>query len=649
MKSTTVNCLNRSVLRALQSLLCAWLACAAAAVSAAPPSASSTSAASSPSSSSRPNIVLIVADDLGASDLACYGSTFHRTPRLDALARDGVRFTQAYAACPVCSPTRAAVMTGRAPARTGITDWLPGRGDRPDQKLLRPALWQQLASDEITIAELLKSAGYATGHIGKWHLGGEGFGPLQQGFDVNIAGDDTGSPLSYFAPYERKTPQGGLRKMTGLDDAPAGEYLTDRLGVEAERFIAAHADRPFFLYLPHYGVHTPMRAPEEMVAAYDPTGRKPGTQQNPIYAAMLESVDAAVGRVVDALAKHGLTENTLVIFTSDNGGLSVEEGPNTPATSNAPLREGKGYLYEGGLRVPLIVAGAGVDKPGRTDDTPVWSCDFFPTIAELTGLPQTSAADGVSLLPLLASAAVVERDALHWHYPHYANQGGKPGGAIRAGPWKLIEFYENGRRELFDLSKDPRESKNVAADHPDVVAELAKRLDAWRRDAGALMPTPNPDYVPHPQAKDGTVLLPGKSAEVFGSQLRFEPSPHKNTLGFWTNASDYAAWDFIVSKPGSFEVELLQGCGTGQGGSVVEIAVVAKGDDVAASGAASSDGVAPLSYTVEDTGHFQNFVPRTAGVVELVKPGRYRLSIRVRSKAAAAVVDVRQVTLRPTK
>jgi len=603
----------------------------------------------------RTNIVLILADDLGANDLACYGSTFHRTPRLEGLAKAGIRFTQAYAACPVCSPTRAALMTGKAPARTGITDWLPGRGDRPDQKLNRPALKQQLPLDEVTLAELLKARGYATGHIGKWHLGGEGYLPQDQGFDVNIAGDHTGTPRSYFAPYKGQRPGEQPQFMRGLEDAPDGEYLTDRLGVEAAKFIAAHADEPFFLYLPHYAVHTPMKAPADRAATFDPTGRKPGTQQNPIYAAMLESLDSAVGRVVDALAEHKLTDRTLVIFTSDNGGLSVAEGPNTPATSNAPLREGKGYLYEGGIRAPLIVSGAGVAKPGRTDDTPVWSCDLLPTIVELCdaanpsppaslpvpgrGEPNKIASDGISLLPLLKDDGKLAARNLYWHYPHYANQGGKPGGGVRSGDWKLIEFYENGRRELFDLSRDPRESKNTAAEHPDVVERLAKQLDDWRHDAGALMPTPNPDYLPNPQDKDGTIVLHAKTAEVSGSQLRFEPAPHKNTLGFWTNEQDAAHWKFTVTQPGWFEIELLQGCGTGQGGSVVDVEV-SSGD--------LSGTYGKLTMTVEETGHFQNFVPRKIGRVQLVR-GSGTLTVSVASKSAAAVMDLRQITMRPVK
>jgi arylsulfatase A-like enzyme len=582
----------------------------------------------------RTNVVLIVADDLGWADLGCYGSKFHRTPHLDALAGRGVRFTDAYAGAPVCSPTRAALMTGMHPARLNLTDWLPGRGDRPDQKLKRPVIRQQLPLDETTLAELFRSAGYATGHIGKWHLGGEGFGPREQGFDVNIGGDHTGTPLSYFAPFRGARGGEQARTMPGLENAPDGEYLTDRLAIEAEKFIADHAERPFFLYVPHYGVHTPMKAPADAVATFAAWDGKPaGKQQNPIYAAMLERVDASVGRITAQLDKLKLTDNTLVIFTSDNGGLATIEGPNTPATYNGPLREGKGYLYEGGLRVPLIAAGAGVTAKGKTPNEPVWAGDVLPTLAEVCKLPSEShpTLDGQSIAALFRGDRVATR-SLYWHYPHYANQGGKPGGAIRRGNWKLIEFYENGRCELYDVRANPGESKNLSAEQPVVVKELAAELDAWRKSVGAQMPTPNEAYVPNPQAKDGSITLAARTAEVHGLQLRYEPLPHKNTLGFWTRVEDHAEWEFTITKPGRFEVVVHQGCGTGQGGSTVDVEVAGE----------------KLSFTVEDTGHFQNFVPRSIGTVALDGAGKHRLVIRPRTKAKAAVMDVRQVELKPT-
>jgi arylsulfatase A len=574
----------------------------------------------------KPNVVFILIDDLGRNDLGCYGSTFYRTPNLDRLARDGVKFTDAYAACPVCSPTRAAILTGKYPARLHLTDWLPGRPDRPDQRLLRPALRQQLPLEELTLAEALKAAGYATGHVGKWHLGGAGFEPQRQGFDVNVAGDQAGSPRSYFAPFKDK--QG--RFMPGLEQAPDDEYLPDRLTAEAERFLERHRDRPFFLYLAHYAVHIPLRAKPDYVAKY-PAGGRPGTQNNPIYAAMVESIDESAGRILKKLDELKLTERTVIVFTSDNGGLCTAEGPNTPATINTPLREGKGYLYEGGIRVPLLVKWPGGIRPGSVYAVPVSSIDFFPTILEMCGVRSEAAVDGVSLVPLLRGNEALPRDALFWHYPHYSNQGGKPGAAVRAGDWKLIEFYEHGRRELYNLRADLSESRNLAEEQPDTVRQLAERLDAWRRAVGAQMMRPNPDYVPNPQAADGTVTLPARTADVQGVQLRYEPLPHKNTLGFWTRAEDAASWDFQLTKPGTFAVEVVQGCGKGQGGSEVEVAVAGQ----------------TLRFTVEDTGHFQNFKPRDIGEIRLDRPGRYTLMVKPRRKAANAVMDLRAVRLKP--
>ncbi|HEY7154544.1 MAG TPA: sulfatase-like hydrolase/transferase [Gemmataceae bacterium] len=572
----------------------------------------------------RPNIVLIVADDLGWADLACYGSKYHKTPNLDRLAAGGMRFTDAYAACNVCSPTRAALMTGKYPARLNLTDWLPGRPDRPDQKLLRPAINQALPASETTLAAALKAAGYATGHVGKWHLGGKGAGPLQRGFDVNIAGDEAGSPRSYFAPFKGRDG----RFMPGLEDAPEGEYLTDRLTAEAEKFIESNRAKPFFLYLAHYTVHIPLRAKAEMTAKYKP-GR-PGEQGNPIYAAMLESLDEGVGRILKKLDELKLTERTVVVFTSDNGGLCVREGPNTPATINAPLREGKGYLHEGGLRVPLIVQWPNVTRPGSTSAVPVCSIDLFPTLLGACGIKNTARVDGASLTPLLKGGSL-KREALYWHYPHYSNQGGRPGGAVRSGDYKLIDFYENDRRELFDLKKDLSESHNLSGEKPEIVKELSGKLAAWRKEVGARMMKPNPDYAPNPQQANGVVQLPARTAEVHGTQLRYEPLPHKNTLGFWVRAEDWASWEMTITKPGTFTVEVLQGCGKGQGGSVVEVSV----------------GGQTLTFTIEDTGHFQNFKARTIGRTSFDKPGHYTLTVKVKKKAAAAVMDLRQVTLKP--
>ncbi len=575
----------------------------------------------------KPNVVLIVIDDLGQRDLGCYGSTFYRTPNIDKMAKEGLRFTDFYAACPVCSPTRVSILTGKYPQRVNITDWIPGRKDMPEQRLNRPAIRNELPLEEVTIAKALKEQGYTTASVGKWHLGGAGFEPTKFGFDVNIAGDQTGTPRSYFAPFENKT-----GKMPGLEKAEPGEYLTDRLAAEAEKFIEANKTQPFFLYMPHYGVHTPLQAKKEVIEKYKGPAAH-GRQSNPVYAAMVESMDDAVGRVLKKLDDLKLSENTLVIFTSDNGGLATLEGMQFAPTINSPLREGKGYLYEGGIRVPLIVKWPAKVKPGVTDQV-TCSVDFFNTILEASGgrKPTVPATDGVSLVPIFNGDKATPRD-IFWHYPHYANQGSRPGGAVRSGDFKLIEFYEDGRRELFNVKADISESRNLAVEKPDVVKELAAKLDAWRKDVGAKMPTPNPDYKPNPQAKDGTITLPARTALVSGVMLRYEPLPHKNTLGFWVNKDDYATFDFTVETAGTFTVEVLQGCGKGSGGAEVELAV--------------SD--EKVTFTVKDTGGFQALEAREIGTLKLEKLGRYTLTVKAKTKPGAAVMDLRQIVLKPTK
>ncbi|WP_422926475.1 sulfatase-like hydrolase/transferase [Singulisphaera sp. PoT] len=567
-----------------------------------------------------------MADDLGWADLSVYGSRFHRTPRIDKLAGEGKRFTQAYAASPVCSPTRAALITGSHPARLHLTDWLPGRPDSPAQRLARPQILQQLPIEERTISQVFKRRGYATASIGKWHLGGAGFDPKAQGFDMNVAGDAKGSPLSYFSPYER-----GGQTIPGLENAPDQEYLTDRLTTEAERFIEAHAKGPFFLYMPHFAVHTPLVAKRELVQHYaEWDGTPHGRQENPIYAAMLESLDASVGRVLDCLDRLKLTSETIVIFTSDNGGLATVEGPHTPATINAPLREGKGWLYEGGIRVPLIVKWPEKIQAG-IESTPVWSGDLAPTLATLCGLDPFTGSDGVSLVGLLTQGEALKPRPLYWHYPHYSNQGGRPGGAIRVGKWKLIEFYETGRRELFDLERDPGESTNLSDVSPERVEELGSQLKAWRDGVKAQTPAPNPDYSPNRQKDDGNIVLPASTAEIHGIMLRYEPLPHKNTLGYWVRADDWASWEFDAIRPGDYELEALVGCGTGSGGSSVEFRL---GDQV-------------LKLTVPETGGFQKFQSQNIGRLSIPKAGRYQLEVRAIAKPGVAVMDLRTVRLRP--
>jgi arylsulfatase A len=571
----------------------------------------------------RMNIVLIVADDLGAHDLGVTGSTFHETPNLDRLAANGLRFTQAYSACTVCSPSRAAILTGKYPARLRITDWIKGH-DRPDAKLRPPAWTQALPLEEVTVADHLKAAGYTTAHVGKWHLGGEGFEPTRQGFDLNLGGDHRGQPPSYFAPY-------GLPK---LPDGPAGEYLTDREGAEAARFITENKARPFFLNYWAYSVHTPLQAPRELVAKYAAkAARTPsaGSQTNATYAAMLERLDAAVGRILDTLDTEGLTDRTLVVFTSDNGGLVLGK---QPPTSNAPLRSGKGSQYEGGHRVPLLVRWPGVTRAGSLTSTPVMGIDLLPTLLDAAGLPQPGGPakpDGLSLAKVCAAPDTRPDRALFWHYPHYHPGGATPYAAIRDGNWKYLQNYETGLNELYDLDADPGETRNRVDEEPARAEALARKLFAWHGAVGAQWPMSNPAWkaaVVRPRP-DGSILLHSRDAAVRGEVLRYEPQPFKNTLGWWSKPTDYAEWSFEVAQPGTYEVDILQGCGTGHGGSKVDISVAGQ--------------VVPM--TVLDTGGFQSFTNRTLGRVQLAA-GPQVLTVKPVHKPGGAVMDLREMTLR---
>jgi arylsulfatase A len=428
----------------------------------------------------RPNIVFILIDDMGWTDLSCMGSTFYETPNVDRLAREGMKFTQAYAACTVCSPTRASLMTGKYPARLHITDYIPGE-KHPKAKLKIPDWTKHLPLEEITIAKVLKSAGYATASIGKWHLGPTEFFPDRQGFDLNRGGCDKGQPPSYFSPYRIPT----------LEDGPKGEYLTDRLTDEAVKFIEASKDRPFFLYLPHYAVHMPLQAKPEQLEKYR-AKIKPGMdQKNAAYAAMVESVDQSVGRILATLEALKLSEKTIVVFSSDNGGL-------LEATSNKPLRVGKGSAYEGGIRVPLLFRWPGIVKPGSVSETPTITLDWYPTIVEAAGakLDSKQIVDGASLLPLLRGVDGFVRDAIFWHYPHYHGGGAKPYSAVRQGDLRLVEFFEDDHVELYNLKDDVGETKDLAASMPEKAQQLRKLLSDWRVSVGAQMPTPNPDYDP---------------------------------------------------------------------------------------------------------------------------------------------------------
>ncbi len=594
----------------------------------------------------KPNIVFIFADDLSFNDLSCYGRKDSPTPNLDKLASQGLRFTQAYAAQPICSPSRAALLTGKCPARLHLTNFLPGRADAPTQRLLQPVIEGQLPLEEITIAELLREAGYATACIGKWHLGGVGFGPKEQGFDVVFDGHPQTAPTA--------------------EEGSKGEM---ELTTEAEKFLDANKERPFFLYLPHNSPHIPFAARPEDVA-------KHAGSFNPTYADVVARLDQAVGRVMAKIDALGLAERTVFIFASDHGGLHVLEAPGTPATHNTPFRAGKGFVYEGGLRVPLIVRWAGKIAPG-VNDTPVVLTDLMPTMLEWGGVDPAKAVgplDGVSLAKLFAGTALAARP-LFWHFPNYTNQGGLPAGAVREGDWKLVENYEDESVELFDLAKDPGETTNLAAQEKARADDLLKKLRDWRKRVGAQECVPNPafDVAAHAalyvtrdpskltaagktaaqietEWKDwrmamnaaakgrpvrvtpaaGDIRLHPAEAQVHGEKLRYEPQPMKRTLGFWVNATDWADWTFDVPKAGKYEVEVLQGCSGG--GSEVAVEVAGQ----------------TLTFTVENTGAFQHFILRTIGAVDL-PAGKQTLAVKPQTKKGGAVMDLRQVTLRPVE
>jgi arylsulfatase A len=429
------------------------------------------------------NVVLILADDLGWKDLSCFGSDLHETPNLNELAKKGMRFTQAYSACTVCSPTRAALLTGKYPARLHITDWIPGA--MPDNpKLLVPDWTKYLPASEKTIARYFKEAGYKTASIGKWHLGGEEYYPQKHGFDVNIAGTEKAQPPSYFAPW----------KIPTLAEGKDGDYLTDRLADEAVKFIQDSSKGPFFLYLPHFAVHTPIQARKDLLAKYNAKLREGANHVNPAYAAMVESLDQSVGRVLNALKAAGVEDQTLVIFTSDNGGR-------IPTTNNKPLRYGKASAYEGGVRVPLIVSYPGITKPGSVCDDAVITMDLFRTMHDMIlATPDILRnCDGENLEPLLKGQGKLKRNELYWHYPHhqhYQKGGTMPYGAIRSGDWKLIEFFNDGTLELYNIGEDIAEEKNLASQFPEIKKQLHERLVAWRLGVNAQLPQPNPKYDP---------------------------------------------------------------------------------------------------------------------------------------------------------
>lgn len=444
----------------------------------------------------RPSIVFLLVDDMGFMDIGANNpQTFYETPNIDALAADGMRFTQGYAANPVCSPTRFSIMTGKYPSRVGATNFFSGTREGK----FRPAeLNDCMSPDEVTLAESLHESGYQTAFLGKWHLGPtEEFWPEHQGFDFNVGGHHRGAPRSYFSPYNNPR----------LPDGPKGEHLTTRLTDEAVKLLDTMQDGPFLLYLSYYTVHTPLQAPADLVEKYrrkaqavvsdrdefgpeeqilpDAGERKVRqVQKHATYAAMVETLDMSVGRIIDKLKSLGLYDNTVICFTADNGGLSTSEGS---PTSNLPLRGGKGWLYEGGIREPFLIRWPGGTRPGSVCDVPVVSTDFYPTLLDIAGLPARpqQTLDGISLVPLLKGENMPQRPAMFWHYPHYSNQGGFPGAAVRMGDFKLIERFEDGRVHLYNIREDVGERRDLADADPDRVRSMKTRLHQWYNDVNA--------------------------------------------------------------------------------------------------------------------------------------------------------------------
>lgn len=450
-----------------------------------------------------PNFLILLVDDLGWTDLGCFGSDYYETPHIDQLAADGIRFTHGYAACTVCSPTRAALMTGMYPGRTNVTDWIPGH-QRPRAKLRPPDWTMKLEHRHTSLAEALGAAGYRTAHVGKWHLMPRyepdvmmDFAPEHHGFERNIGGNEWGAPGSYFHPYERADrnrvsplPEGGQE----------GDYLTDRLTDEALQILDDFRNEPFLMYFPYYTVHTPIQAKPEDQARFEPLSDPEKRHRDPAYAGMLAALDRSVGRLRERLDELGIAERTVIVFTGDNGGLDRKgrDGRMGNPTENDPLRAGKGSAYEGGVRTPTIYYWPDVTPSGTVSDTPVITVDIYPTVLEIAGVAgdadHNQRVDGASLAALLRNPdSGLSRDTLYWHYPHYHNGGATPYSAMRDGDLRLVHFYEDDRVELYDLAEDVGEERDLAETMPEKAQELLDRLNAWRAEVGAQPPVPNPD------------------------------------------------------------------------------------------------------------------------------------------------------------
>ncbi len=489
----------------------------------------------------KPNIVFILADDLGIKDLSCEGSTFHETPHIDAIAKSGMRFTNGYSTCQVCSPSRASIMSGQYPARIGITDWIgaaTGMHWKRNDKILPPENGSRLPAKITTVAEALKSGGYRTFFAGKWHIGGEGSGPEDHGFEVNKGGYHSGSPRGgYFSPFNNPK----------LDDGPAGEALPLRLAKETNNFISQQkSKKPFFAFLSFYSVHGPIQTSPHLWEKYRKKATAAGlaaerfkvdrtlpvrqVQDCPIYGGMMESMDDAVGLVMNKLKELGIDKNTIVIFTSDNGGVSSGDAF---ATACLPFRGGKGRQWEGGIRQPYYIVAPGVTKPGSTSSQFATGTDFYPTLLELAGLEKlpNEHLDGISLIPALKGGH--SERVLYWHYPHYGNQGGEPSSIVREGNYKLIRYHEDGREELYNVKEDIGETKDLAAENPDLVKKLSARLTAHLTEVGAKIPKPDPRFNAEKKAAQIKSLHTKKKAQLEQQHANFLKPGYQPNKTWW--------------------------------------------------------------------------------------------------------------------
>ncbi len=612
-----------------------------------------------------PNIVLILADDLGIYDLGCYGRTDHHTPNLDRLASQGLHYTSAYCGLSICSASRAALLTSKSPARLHLTSYLPGRADAPSQRLRHPRIEPALIPSTQTIAEVLQRAGYATGIFGKWHLGGGDSAPLKQGFDIAFEPPGNGDPNT----------TGGKN-----------EFLITEKAIE---FIKTHSNaenpqstKPYFCYVPHHSPHITLNERKERIDANS-------SAWNPLYAATIEALDESIGQLLQAVEASPQANNTIVIFTSDNGGLHVPELHPDPVTHNGPFRAGKGYLYEGGLRIPLIVRWPKEIAPNQRLDAPVSLMDIMPSLLESAGIEvarSVGPVDGVSQLTTWKSKTNEQTPpntnserSFYWHFPHYTNQGSKPAGAVRKGKWKWIEDYENQSGELFDLEQDPSEANNLAKENPQIAQSMHQALENWKRSVAAQECTPNPSVNPelnlaiyssrnsstlrgqHLKASDigkewkdwrdqlnqaiaGTptllkntpsgIILTAAESSPHGKRIRYEPETYKNVVGYWTEVDDWVEWNTTIPADGTYRLEIHCGCGAGNGGSLVNVEIE------------NNSQVQTVPWTVRDTGHFQNIVIEQLDDLKLTA-GSANLRVKPQKKAAAAVVDIREIHLTP--